>query len=188
VFVLWIAALVFVQTGGFLNHLETRLSAEAGGDARLQAMTRHMENLRGKFNGLLAESIEARLKALEKTLETGKIGSEDLRSFEELQKDLRLLEHAAGRGEALSLDYAQREHERFRPVPDGKPVIRNDELLSEILELKSLIYLCAAGLLATGGATVIGCCWIARRGNARYLGLPKERGPLLSAPPADDRL
>ena len=186
VLALLLAALVWGRSHQFLTHLETRLSAEAGGTARLQAMTRQMENLRGKFNGLLAESIEARLKALEKSLETGRIGADELRSFEELQKDLGLLEHSARRGEALGLDYAQREHARFRPVPDGTPVVRNEELLSEVLELKSLLYLCAAGLLATGGATMIGCCWIAGRGKTRYLGAPNKRGPLLSPPTPDD--
>jgi hypothetical protein len=173
------ALLLLFQARGFLDHFETRLAAQAGGDARLQAMGQHMEALRGKFNGLLAESIETRLKALEKNIDAGKVGSDDLRAFEELQKDLKLLENYAGRGEAMSFDYAQRDHSRFRPLPDTKPVVRNDELMSEVLELKNLLYFCAAGLLAMGGAAVVGCYWIAQRGNGRYLGLSAEHSRLL---------
>jgi hypothetical protein len=172
---------LFFQFRSFLGHLEVRLATESGGHTRIRAMSQQMEALRDRFNGLLAESVEVRLKALEKSVEAGKVSADDLRVFAELQKDINLLESYASGGGALSFDYAQREHSRFRALPETKPAARNDDLMNEVLALKSLFYLCVAGLM-TGTAAIMGCYWALHRRNVRYLGATEERMLMLARP------
>ncbi|MGZ8216051.1 hypothetical protein [Methylomagnum sp.] len=175
---------LFVQVRGFLGHVETKLAVESGGDSRLRAMSQHLGELRGRFHGLLEESVETRLKELEKTVASGKVNLDDLKAFGELQKDIEALENYAVTDGTQGFDYARREHDRFRAVPELKPVPRNDELLREAGELKNLVYFCAAGL-ATGTALMLGYYWVLQRRNARYLEAMSLRTPLL--PPGADR-
>lgn len=172
------ALMLFFQVRSFLEHIETKLVSESGGDPRLQAIGLQMEALRGKFHGLLAESVEVRLKSLEKNVEAGKITADDLRAFEELQKDLKLLESYAGAGGTTALGYYEREHSRFRAIPEAKP-IRNDQLLGEMVEVTALFYLCLAGI-ATGTLMMVGYYWMRHRGEARYIHGLVEQMPMLT--------
>jgi hypothetical protein len=174
---------LFFQVRGFLAHLETRLAVESGGNTRIHAIGQHMEALQGKFNALLAESVEMRLKTLEKSVETGKVGAVDLRTFEVLKNDLELLENYAVRSGALGFDYAQQEHSRFRAVPETKPIVRNDELMNEILALRSLFYLC----LATLGLSVViaGGYWLHQRKKVRWLESMAAHRPMLTEQSSD---
>jgi hypothetical protein len=158
---------LFLQVRGFLTHLEARLAVESGGNTRIHAISEHMEALQGKFNALLAESVEMRLKTLEKSVETGKVGVDDLRTFETLKDDLKLLENYAVRSGALSFDYAQQEHSRFRAIPETKPIVRNDELMNEILALRRLFYLCLTALVLS--VVIVGGYWLSQRRKARWL-------------------
>lgn len=169
---------LFVQVSGFLGHVETKLAVESGGDSRLRAMSQHLGDLRGRFHGLLEESVETRLKELEKTVANGKVNFDDLKAFGELQKDIEALENYAIANGTQGFDYARREHDRFRALPGQTPVPRNDELLREAVELKNLVYFCAAGL-ATGTALMLGYYWVLQRRNARYLEAMSLRVPLL---------
>jgi len=161
---------LFFQVRGFLDHIETRLIAEsASGGTRLRAMSQQMEGLRGKFHGLLAESVEVRLKSLEKIVESGKVGASDLEAFEALQKDLKALESYAGDMGAGGLDYPAQEHSRFRPmVPQVQAAPTGGQLLAEVVELRVLFYGCLAGL-ALGLVMMAGYYWARRRQHARYL-------------------
>lgn len=174
---------LFVQVSGFLGHVETKLAVESGGASRLRAMSQHLGDLRGRFHGLLEESVETRLKELEKTVANGKVNLDDLKAFGELQKDIEALENYAIANGTQGFDYARREHDRFRALPEQTPVPRNDELLREAVELKNLVYFCAAGL-ATGTALMLGYYWVLQRRNARYLEAMSLRAPLL--PPGVD--
>jgi biopolymer transport protein ExbB/TolQ len=169
---------LFFQVRGFLDHVESRLVSEsASGNLRLRAMGQQMEALRGKFHGLLAESVEMRLKSLEKIVESGKVSADDLRAFEELQKDLKALENYAGMPGAVGLDYPVQEHSRFRPMapPQAAP---SSQLMAEVVELKTLFYFCLAGLAAGTLALVI-YYWVRRRRYARYIRDLAETLPLL---------
>jgi hypothetical protein len=177
------ALMLFFQVRSFLGHIETKLVSESGGDPRLRAIGLQMEALRGKFHGLLAESVEVRLKSLEKNVEAGKITADDLRAFEELQKDLKLLESYAGAGGTTALDYSEREHSRFRAIPEAGPV-RNEQLLSEMVEVKTLFYLCLAGI-ATGTLMMMGYYWMRHRGEARYIHGLAEQMSMLTHQPSD---
>jgi hypothetical protein len=159
---------LFFQVRGFLDHIETRLIAESSGvDIRLRAMGQQMEALRGKFHGLLAESVEMRLKSLEKIVESGKVSADDLRAFEELQKDLKALENYAGTSGVGGLDYPAQEHSRFRPMAQPQ-VVHNTGLMAEVVELKTLFYFCLVGI-AVSAVAMVGYYWIRQRRHARYI-------------------
>lgn len=172
VFLLLASVLVlFLQVQGFLNHLETKLAAESHGDPRLHAITQQVEALQGKFSAVLAESVEIRLKTLEQNIANGKAGPDDLKTFESLKSDLKLLENYAGRtGNTLGFDYARQEHPRYRAVVESQHVWRNDELHSALLELKNVFYACL-GTLAMS-LLMLGGYWLWQRGRIRRLEAP----------------
>lgn len=164
---LTLVLVLFFQVQDFLGRIETQLAVEPGADPRLRAIGLQMETLRGRFNGLLAESIEMRLKSLEKSVEAGKVTADDLRQFEELQRDLRLLETYAGTPEAAKLDYAEREHSRYRPAPTSQAG-RNEPLINEVLEIKLLVNACLVSI-ALSVLILVGYYWKRHRAEVRYL-------------------
>lgn len=170
---------LFFQVQGFLSHLETRLAVEAHGDARLHAINQHVEVLQGKFNALLAESVEVRLKALEQSVANGRIGGDDLRNFETLKNDLKLLENYTEKSGGNLTDYAPQEHPRFQAMPSTQKVWRPEELRSEFLQLQNLFYLCLA-VLALSFLMVTGY-WFWQRHRFRRLESPAAH-PLLARP------
>jgi hypothetical protein len=174
--------ILFLQVQGFLGHLEAKLAAETSGGNRLHALNQHMEALQGKFSALLADSVEVRLKALEQSVETGKVGADDLRIFESLKNDLQALQSYAQRSGATGLDYARLEHDRYRAVAASAPTPRGNELQSELLELKTLFYGCLAVLAVA--LLALYSYWSSQRRNLRRLELLATL-PMLAGPPPD---
>lgn len=109
---LWATVLLlFFQVHGFLDRVEAQLRAQAtSGDGRIRAIRQQMDALQDKFNALLAESVEVRLKNLEKSVAVGRVGAEDLKAFQELKDDLRALETYAARNEGQGLDTLWIDH------------------------------------------------------------------------------
>jgi len=58
-------------------------------------MNQQMDSLRGKLNNILADSVEIRIKSLEKSIAEGKVSAGDVETFQSLQNDLRTLEDYA---------------------------------------------------------------------------------------------
>jgi hypothetical protein len=175
-----LALLLYFQVNGFIAGLETRQAAVPG-DARLAAMGQQMEVLRGKFNGLLAESVESRLRLLQRNVEAGKASPEDLRAFAELQHDLALLETYASRGAPIP-DPATLEHARYQPLAAASAprMVRNEELLVEVRQLKVLLYSCAAILAA--GCLLLALYGLGRRRLERTLEYTAPPLPELEPP------
>lgn len=176
------ALMLFFQVRSFLGHIETKLVSESGGGARLRAMGLQMEALRGKFHGLLADSVEVRLRTLEKSVETGKISGDDLRAFEELQRDIKLLESYAVTAGTMGLDYAEREHSRFRPIPEARST-HNEQLMSEMVEVKTLFYFCLAGMAT--GTLMMGYYWLRHRSEGGRIQGLEEQVPMLTHQSSD---
>lgn len=170
--------LLFLQVKGFLNHLEARPELPAG-DGRLQVLDQQMQSLRSRFNGLLAESVENRLRILQNNLDKGVISAEDLRIFAELQRDLSLLEHYSGTGVAVP-GSASLEHDRYQPAPTPAVTHRagNEQLVGEVRELKVLLLICTTLLIVAG---MLSAFHHARR----HRSLPRSEPPL---PPATLRI
>lgn len=183
--------ILFLQVQGFLGQLEARLAVENGGDRRLHALNQHMEALQVRFNALLAESVEVRMKDLERNIDAGKVGTADLQVFESLKNDLKTLESYAQRTGALGFDYPQREHSRYQAVATVAPAAAvaatpasNQALRSEVLEIRQLLYslLAALALALLAGVNY----WLNQRRNIRRLTL-LVAPPLLAAPPSESR-
>jgi hypothetical protein len=180
--------ILFLQVQGFLGHLEARLTVESGGDRRLNALNQHMEALQVRFNALLAESVEVRLKDLERNIDAGKVGTADLQVFESLKNDLKTLESYAQRNGALGFDYPSREHSRYQAVVAVAPATAapapNQVLRSEVLEIRQLLY----GLLAALAMALLAAAnyWWNQRRNIRRLTL-LVAPPLLVSPPSESR-
>lgn len=172
---------LFFQVRSFLGHIETRVVADTGGETRLRAIGRQVEALRGKLHGALAESVEIRLKALEQNIDTGKVGAEDIRTFEELLKDLKLLENYAESSPAVALDYGQRDHNRLRPMARSEDAVGNGNLVKELADLKTLIYFCMAGL-GTSTVVVVGYYWVLHRRDYRRIHTVVGQLPVLPRP------
>lgn len=170
---------LFLQFRGELETLESSVIRESGGGERLRAMSRQMEVLRDRLHGLMADSVEIRLKTLERNLAAGKVNGDDLILFQTLQNDMQSLEAYAMAPNASGLDYAAREHPRFQPVGVAGTVLTHGEMLGEISRLRTLLYLCLTGFLAAGGVAAARC-WIGFRKPPALAGKTSASPPLLS--------
>ena len=69
---------VFYQLHNDLGMLESKLATVGGGE-RLQAMSQQMDGLRHRLHGLMADSVDIRLKGLERNLSSGRVTADDLK-------------------------------------------------------------------------------------------------------------
>jgi len=105
----------FYQIYTDLNRLESRVARASGaGVERLRVMGRQMDTLRDRLHGLMAESVEIRLKSLDRNIATGKVSTDDLVLFQALQTDLKSLETYAGATGGDGLDSERSEHPRYQ--------------------------------------------------------------------------
>lgn len=158
----WLAGLVLLVAtayllfllGGYLNEMERRLSAHSGGEQRVAMMGREMDYLRIKLNGLLADSVEIRIKSLERAVAEGRVSSDEIQSFSLLQNDLNLLENYSKASGGDFPDSRRSEHARYQPVANA-PTLSNQQLLEEVARIKGLFYLCLYGLAAGAGVVLV---------------------------------
>jgi hypothetical protein len=144
----------------FSTRLEATVASPTEGHARIQAINQQIDALQHKFGALLAESVEMRLKALQKNIEMGTVSSADIETFEQLRNDLTLLKGYAETDGANMFDSSQIEHARFQKLP-GSEVVRNEELMNEVLQVKNLLYFCAASLATT--TVLVSGYWLRQR-------------------------
>jgi hypothetical protein len=179
--VLMVAVLLLVvQFRTVLVAMENRLNLDAAGDGRIQAIGQQLEGLRGKLNGLLAESVEIRLKSLEQSIADGKVNGDEMAALQSLQNDFRQIETYSSVTGGVSFDSARGEHPRFQSVTGPIPArMGNQELLREIARLRTLFYLCLTGLVAGAGVMGARQVWI-RTHKTAQLGSTSNRQPLLT--------
>jgi hypothetical protein len=162
-----------------LDGLEARLLQPAG-NPRLDAISQQMSGLRGRLHGLMADSVEMRLKSLERNLATGHVNGDDLQVFQSLQRDLQSLETFAESPDGALMGVGQSDHPRYQALAAAVPGLTgNTELLREISRLRTLLYLCLTGLVV--GGVVVGRLWIASRQTHTPLN-PTRQGQPLPAP------
>ena len=161
---------LFHELNGELDALEAQLVQETGGE-RLHSIGQQMDTLRNRLHGLMADSVEIRLKNLERNLAEGRVSPEDLKLFETLQNDLKALEEYAEASGGRSLEYESSEHPRYQHgagATQGMTAaataisLPKADMLKEISRLRTLLYLCLTGLVGTGGI-LVGRFWIQGR-------------------------
>ncbi|MGI9212250.1 MAG: hypothetical protein ACR2HF_07225 [Methylococcaceae bacterium] len=151
---------LFVWVEHTLDTLEAGLKPiHHTSNPRLQAINEQMESLHGRFSLLLAESVEMKLKALSKDMETGRLDPDDARLFNELEKELLLLEQYSNNGAADPLESSKLEHPRFNaiaPIPAPTSAVTSDQELSQqISRLRNFVYF-SLSALAIGLLVLVG--------------------------------
>lgn len=170
---------LFYQLQGELDLLESQLMTEAGGE-RMKSMGEQMVLLQNRLQGLMADSVEIRLKALERTMANGSVTPEVIHQFEVLQNDIRSLETYAQGPNAPNLDQAIPEHPRYSAMPGAvSPTLTKAEMFREISRLRTLLYLCLTGLVATGGV-LLGRYWLTSHRPPQLPDTRTSRPPLLT--------
>jgi hypothetical protein len=164
---------LFYQLQSDLDLLESQLMTETGGD-RMKAMGQELASLQGRLQGLMADSVEIRLKALEQNLASGHVTPDVLHQFEVLQNDIRALETYSDGPDSPNLDRVIPDHPRYAAMAAaGAPALTKAEMFREISKLRTLLYLCLTGLVATGGV-LLGRYWLT---GSRPPQIPHTRTP-----------
>jgi len=179
---LLLAAVIFLffQINVLLADVEYRLNSDASGEGRLRSMNQQMDSLRGKLNNILADSVEIRIKSLEKSIAEGKVSAGDVETFQSLQNDLRTLEDYAFFGGAPLLEEGRLEHPRYQAMGVARmPALSNQAMMAEVARLRQLFYLCLTGLVLGTGVLATRYAWLKRR-NPRMLAAPPPKQALLA--------
>ncbi|MFM8442359.1 MAG: hypothetical protein ACKN9W_03330 [Methylococcus sp.] len=175
-------AAIFYQLYTDLSRLESTVAMSSGaGVERLRAMGQQMDTLRDRLHGLMAESVEIRLKTLDRNIASGKVGTEDLILFQSLQNDLKSLEAYASVTGGAGLDGESHEHARYKTASGlTTAALAQSEMLKEISRLRTLLYLCLTGLVA-GGGVLVTRHWIATQRPAALTHPRSAKSRLLSS-------
>lgn len=170
---------LFYQLQGDLDLLESQLMTETGGD-RMRVMGQELASLQGRLHGLMADSVEIRLKTLEQNLASGHVTPDVLHQFEILQNDIRALETYADGPGSPNLDKVTPDHPRYAAMGvAGAPALTKAEMFREISKLRTLLYLCFTGLVATGGV-LLGRYWLTASRPPQIVDARHTRPPLLT--------
>jgi len=146
------------HAGLFFKRFEDQLRAESGDTAKIRIYNAQLESLQDRMTGFIAGSVETKLRALENSVAAGTVGAQEIRMFEELKNELKLLEtYSAGKSGNFT-DQTRLDHPRFQAAPGFGQPVPNGELLREVLQLKILLYfsIASCGLF---GAMVCGYWW-----------------------------
>jgi hypothetical protein len=192
----WVALLVFLGLGLYLLLESTQIASrvqskfvgvESGDAQRIREYNQRLEVLQERMTSFIADSVDDRLRTLEKNVESGKVGATEIGAIQELKHEVKLLEtYSAGKGGDFT-DPSRMDHPRFQPTPGSRQAASLADMAGEISRLKTWLYLglgsCGAGFL------MIGSYWLRDRARMRRL-LPKNLSevPLLpSARREEDR-
>jgi len=175
---------LFFHTSLLFRSFEYQFQAENNDVAKIRVYSQQLESLQDRMTGFIAGSVENKIRTLEKSIAAGAVGAQEIRTFEELKNELKLLEtYSAGKGGKLT-DQARLDHSRFQVVPGSAQSVPEGELLREIVKLKILFYL-SIGSCSLMAALVGGCWWQNQR-RAKRLQAPLSRAPLLAKNSSDE--
>ncbi|MDD5034596.1 MAG: hypothetical protein PHE55_07530 [Methylococcaceae bacterium] len=177
-FMLVLSVYLFFDTHRFFDRFQARYDQVEDDDTvKIRQYNRQLEALQDKMTVFVADSVENKLKSLEKNVTSGTVGAQELRTLEELKSEVKLLEtYAAGKSGKLT-DLSHLDHARFKITPGTRNT--HDDLFQDLLELKQLLYF---GIASCGfvGLMIGGYWW---RINTRRLAVVPSR--LLIGRPAD---
>ncbi|MDD2767107.1 MAG: hypothetical protein PHT19_00140 [Methylococcus sp.] len=143
----------------------------------LQQYQNELESLQGRVAGLMKDSVENKLRTLEKSVQSGRFGQDEAGLLEALKSELRFLQNYATQGGRLN---TAGEHERYRPTQASSEETAAVQVPREWIEFEKLLYL---GVGALGASTLLlSGAWLSgrrlpqqtRRQNA-FLAGPSER-------------
>lgn len=159
------------------NQFQSNFSVETEDSAKIRHYNQQLASLQERMTAFIADSVENRLHALEKNIEAGDVGTQDIRNFEELRNELKLLESYAG-GKAGNLtDSSRLEHPRFQVTPGTQGAVVNGDMIAELIQLKTLLYISIAscGMVAF----MMGGYWWQSNAKVKRLQSTISKPPLL---------
>jgi hypothetical protein len=144
--------LFMLPAKNLLDSSRHTIAATPKGEGRVQGYDQEVEALQHKITGLITASIESKLQAIENRIQTGKISLEDVRTIDDLKNDLGILKAYSARPALHPVD-------KRALIPEThQPAYREDDLLEEIAQLKSLFYVSVASFGVA--AAVVGGYWL----------------------------
>lgn len=148
--------------GGILNQYERILSAEASGMERLPQLKRQIEILEKQMVSLSSSSIEARLKAIEKAINTGELSVEEISTLQQLSNDFQTLKSYMfdNPEDLVKLKTLQRDYSELVRSKDN--YMTSSEVMREISFLQNMFYT-ILGLFGILVSLVGGSWWFSVR-------------------------
>jgi len=169
---------LFLQTGLFLGHLEEKLRVPNRDTAKIRIYNEQFESLQDRMTGFIAGSVETKLRMLEHSVASGTVGAQEIRTFEELKSELKLLETYAAGKVGNALDQSRFEHQRFQVSPGSSQSVSDGDLMRELSQLKNLFYFGIASCGVIAG--LIGGYWWQHNAREKRLQSHLSRTPLLA--------
>ena len=175
--VLGVGLFLFFNTQQFVSQFQTKFAVESEDSAKIRRYNLQLASLQERMTAFIADSVENRLRSLEKNIQAGEVGTQDIRNFEELRNELKLLEsYAAGNGGNLT-DSSRLEHPRFQVTPGTKDVGANRDMIAELVQLKTLLYISIASCGVV--AFMVGGYWWQSSAKVKRLQSAPVHRPLL---------
>jgi hypothetical protein len=169
---------LFLNASQLIDRFSTRIAAaENPNSVRIRQYNQALEAIQDRMTVFVADSVETKLKSLDKKLSAGAIGAQEIKTLEELKGELKLLErYSAGKDSKLT-DLAQLEHTRFQVTPGTSSAASSGDFLSEVSQVKRLLYLGIASCGLVG--FMIGGYWWQSYHRSRRIHAPSARAKLL---------
>ncbi len=184
-FVLAVSLYLLINTSQMVGRFQARLSHVEDNDAlRIRQYNQKLEELQDRMTVFVADSVETKLKTLEKNVTDGSVGTQEIKILEELKGEVKLLEqYSSGRGGKLT-DSSRLDHPRFQITPGTQNTTSSGDLLHEVSQMKRLLYLSIASCGFVG--CLIGGYWW--QSNSRIKRLSRDTPPprLLARKRGDD--
>ncbi|AAU92285.1 hypothetical protein MCA1668 [Methylococcus capsulatus str. Bath] len=144
----------------------------------LQQYQNELDSLQGRVAGLMKDSVENKLRTLERSVQNGRFGADEAELLEALKYELRFLQSYATQGGQLK---SAGEHERYRMSSEPAEDPAAARTVREWVEFEKLLYLGAGALGA--GTLMLGGAWLSTR-SVQYL--PSRQDVFLTGPAKDD--
>ena len=153
--VLALGIFLFLNSQQLFSQFQAKFPVETEDSAKIRHYNEQLALLQERMTAFIADSVENRLHTLEKNVASGEVGAQDIPNFEELRNELKLLEtYADGKAGNLT-DSSRLEHPRFQVTPGTQGGVANSDMIAELVQLKTLLYLsiasCGMVALMVGG-------------------------------------
>ena len=144
-FVLAVSLYLLINTSQMAARFQVKLASVEDSDTlRIRQYNQKLEELQDRMTVFVADSVETKIKTLEKNVADGSVGSQEIKILEDIKGEVKLLEkYSSGRGGRLT-DSSRLDHPRFQITPGTQSTTSGGDLLYEVSQMKRLLYLSIA--------------------------------------------
>ena len=165
---------ILLNAGFMLERFQGRLAnVEDTDTVKIRQYNQKLEVIQERMTAFVADSVETKLKTLEKDVADGSVSDQEIKALEDLKGQVKLLEtYSAGKGGNLT-DTSRLDHVRFQITPGKLGAASSVDLLYEVSQMKRLLYF---GIASCGfvGFLVGGFWW---QSHSRAKRLSREVSP-----------